>query len=127
MVHPKVLIVDDEQEILKAVGIRLKARGFQVISAMDGLQATALACNELPDVIILDIGIPAGNGHVVVQRLKENPKTSRIPIIFLTARTSESDYNQAFQGGVAKYITKPYIPSELMEAVEECILEPKTC
>jgi two-component system, OmpR family, alkaline phosphatase synthesis response regulator PhoP len=121
MSRAKVLVVDDEPEIVQAVGMRLRARGYEVLSATDGVQATAMAVNQTPDVIILDIGMPAGNGHIVAGRLKENPKTSGIPVIFLTARTSERDYHRAFKEGVRKYITKPYVPEELMEAVEQYV------
>jgi len=121
---PKVLVVDDEPEIVKAVGMRLRARGFEVLSAMDGVQATALACSALPDVIILDIGMPAGNGHIVASRLKENPKTASIPVIFLTARTSLRDYRHAVKEGVRKYITKPYDPEMLADAVEDLLPQP---
>jgi DNA-binding response OmpR family regulator len=122
MRKPKVLVVDDEPEILMAIGMRLRAKDYEVVTAMDGVYATALACEESPDVIILDIGMPAGNGHIVARRLKEDPRTSQIPIIFLTARTSESEYTRAFEEGVRKYITKPYIPAELLKAVDELIL-----
>jgi len=121
MKNPKVLVADDEPEIVKTLGIRLRARGYEVISAADGVQATAPACNQLPDVIILDIGMPAGNGHLVAERLQANPKTAGIPIILLTARTSVGDFKRAFRAGVKKYITKPFVPEELMESVAQYV------
>jgi DNA-binding response OmpR family regulator len=116
----KILVVDDEPEIVKTVSMRLKADGYQVVTAYDGMQATSVALREDPDVIILDIGMPAGDGHLVAKRLRESAQRA-IPIIFLTAHTSKSDYEKAFDEGVAKYITKPFRPEELLAAVEELI------
>jgi len=115
----KILIVDDEPEIVKAVSMRLNASGYETVIAMDGLQATSKAIKEQPDVIILDIGMPAGDGHTVVQRLKISVKTNCIPIVFLTARTSEEDRQKAYDQGVDKYITKPFDSDELIAAIDE--------
>jgi DNA-binding response OmpR family regulator len=120
MAKGKVLVVDDEPEIVKTVSMRLKANDYEVITAGDGVSATNAALSENPDVIILDIGMPAGDGHVVAERLRDTAK-SLIPIIFLTAHTSERDYLKAFNEGVAKYITKPFRPEELIAAVDELI------
>lgn len=118
MAKGKILVVDDEPEIVRSVGMRLRAAGYQVITAMDGVQATNVALREQPDLIILDIGMPAGDGHVVARRLRESIRTCAVPIIFLTARTAEEDFNQAWHMGAAKYITKPFDPSELMAAID---------
>ncbi len=117
----KILVVDDEPAIVKAVSMRLHANGYDVITAMDGLQATNTAIKEQPDVIILDIGMPAGSGHVVAERLKNSSKTCSIPIIYLTARTDEKDYSQAVELGISKYITKPFDPNELLMAVSNLL------
>lgn len=121
----KILIVDDEPEIVRAVSMRLKASGFEIISAMDGLQATTMAMKEQPDVIILDIGMPAGDGHTVVKRLRNSTATCNIPIIFLTARTSERDFQKALKQGVDKYITKPFDSEELIAAIDELLSKSK--
>ena len=115
----KVLVVDDEVDIVKTVTLRLKSRGYEVVAAMDGVQATNAAFREKPDVIILDIGMPAGDGHTVARRLSESPQTFDTPVIFLTARVNEKDYQKAVEEGVSKYITKPYKPEELLAAVDE--------
>ena len=113
----KILIVDDEPDIILTVGKRLRANGYEVISAMDGMQATRAAIQEQPDLIILDIGIPAGDGHVVMERLRESPKTWSIPIIFLTASTSEQDRQRAKNQGTVMYVTKPHDPDKLLTAI----------
>jgi DNA-binding response OmpR family regulator len=121
----KILVVDDEPEIVKTVSLRLKANGYTVVTACDGMQATSVALKESPDLIILDIGMPAGDGHLVAKRLRESAPRS-IPIIFLTAHTSKRDYEMAFDEGIAKYITKPFRPEELLAAVEELIERVRT-
>ncbi len=114
----RILVVDDEPEIVESLTLRLQAEGYQVSAASDGLGATRKAIAEQPELILLDIGMPAGNGHVVVERLRNIAETSRIPVIYLTARTSEADYHQARAGGVCKYITKPFDAEVLLAAVE---------
>jgi DNA-binding response OmpR family regulator len=114
----RILVVDDEPEIVKSLTLRLSSAGYEVCSAMDGLAATRKAIQEQPELIILDIGMPAGNGHVVVERLRNIGETSHIPIIYLTARSSEEDYRKAREGGVCKYITKPFDAEVLLAAVE---------
>ena len=117
----RILVVDDEPEIVSSLTLRLSAAGYEVHSAMDGLTATKKAIEEQPALILLDIGMPAGNGHVVVDRLRNICETSHIPIIFLTARSSEEDYRKARDGGVCKYITKPFDSEVLMAAIESQI------
>lgn len=115
----KILVVDDEPEIVRSLGIRLGAAGYQVSTASDGLSATRLAIEEQPDLILLDIGLPAGNGHVVVERLSNISATSNIPVIFLTACTAQEDFRRARAGGVCQYITKPFDADVLLAAVED--------
>ncbi|MBU8871738.1 MAG: response regulator [Gemmatimonadales bacterium] len=115
----RILVVDDEPDIVRGLTLRLSSEGYQVTSAMDGLGATKKAIEEQPELIIMDIGMPAGNGHVVVERLRNIGETCHIPIIYLTARTGEEDYRQAREGGVCKYITKPFDTEILLAAVED--------
>ncbi len=121
MSRGKILVVDDEPEIVRSLQLRLSAAGYEVHTAMDGLSATKKAIETQPELILLDIGMPAGNGHVVVERLRNIGETSHIPIIYLTARTSDEDYRKARDGGVCKYITKPFDSEVLMAAIESQI------
>ncbi len=118
MCKGRILVVDDEPEIVRSLTLRLSAEGYDVSSACDGIGATKMAIEQQPELILLDIGLPAGNGHVVVERLRNITETAHIPVIYLTARTSETDYHQARAGGVTKYITKPYDSEVLLAAVE---------
>ncbi len=121
MSKARILVVDDEPDIVRSVCMRLTAAGYETLSAMDSLQATNLAIKERPDLVILDIGMPAGGGHVVVERLRENANTFATPVIYLTARTTAADYQKAREGGVEKYLTKPFDSGELLAAVEEVL------
>jgi len=122
----KILVVDDEPEIVKSVSMRLSANGYETVVAMDGIQATSMAVKEQPDVIILDIGMPAGDGHTIVKRLRNSAKTNCIPIVFLTARTSDEDHQKAYDQGVDKYITKPFDSEELVAAIDELAIRCKS-
>ncbi len=117
----RILVVDDEPDIVRSLSIRLESMGYEVSSATDGLSATRKAIEEQPELIILDIGMPAGNGHVVVERLRNITETCHIPVIYLTACTADEDYRKAREGGVCKYITKPFDSEILVAAVEDQI------
>lgn len=117
----RVLIVDDEPEIIKALAMRLRWAGYEVISASDGLSATQTAIREQPDAIVLDIGLPAGDGHLVAHRLNENLKTMSIPVIYLTARDSAEDRKRASDLGAFDYITKPFRPERLLETLAKVL------
>ncbi len=117
----RILVVDDEPDIVRSLSIRLGAMGYDVSTAFDGLSATRQAIEEQPELIILDIGMPAGNGHAVVERLRNIDETSHIPVIYLTACTADEDFRKAREGGVCKYITKPFDSEILLSAVEDQI------
>jgi two-component system KDP operon response regulator KdpE len=121
MSQAKILVVDDEMEIVRAVTMRLRAAGYEVIAAHDGLMATQLAIREQPDLVILDIGMPCGDGHTVAQRLQNQMGTMSTPIIFLTARTAEADRKQAAEVRAAGYLTKPFKPEELLSTVSRAL------
>ena len=113
----KVLVVDDEPDIVRALALRLKTAGYDVVTAMDGAGALMAAVTEQPDLVLLDIGIPFGDGHVVAARLRSNPKTAHIPILFLSARNAPEDLGSARSSGAVGFITKPYDPEELLRRV----------
>jgi two-component system chemotaxis response regulator CheY len=120
----RILVVDDEPEIRQALGLRLSAAGYDVLSAGDGYQGTQLAITEQPDAIVLDIGLPAGDGHTVAERLRANPRTVGIPVIYLTARTSPADARKARESGAFGYLIKPYPPQVLLSMILKAVNEP---
>lgn len=103
----KILLVDDEPDILQALTMRLDAAGYEIITANNGYDAANLASKESPDLIICDIGMPEMNGHEVAKKIKESSATAHIPIIFLTARTELEEMKIAGEEKVDRYITKP--------------------
>jgi len=102
----KILVVDDEDELVGAVRLRLRCAGFVVLSAGDGRAAVDLAETEQPDLIVMDIGLPGENGHQVAQRLKSNPKTDNIPIVFFTARATAEEVDRSWKSGAAAFLPK---------------------
>lgn len=121
MKQSRILLVDDDADLLEAVRIRLSAYGFDVYTASDGVEAARSVHMYTPDVIVLDIGMPHGDGHWVARQIKNDPVTESIPIIFLTARSAMKDFQRAHDTGVEKFITKPFQPEELTLAVEELL------
>ncbi len=112
-----VLIVDDIPENLQLLGNVLLSQGLDVGFAVNGMQALEAVEYNKPDLILLDIMMPGMDGFEVCKRLKANPKTSDIPIIFLTAKTQTEDIVSAFDLGAVDYVTKPFNPSELVVRV----------
>lgn len=119
MAKRKVLVVDDEQDVAKALKVRLKANGYHVVLASDSIQAFTMANKERPDLIILDIMIPGGGGFIVAERLKQSQATHRIPIIFLTGIPGGEE--RAYKLGASGYVMKPYHPDELLETIHRAL------
>ena len=103
----KILIVDDEQDILDLLQFNLEAEGYDVLSAADGNDALEIARSEVPDLIILDIMLPGKDGWEVINGLKQHSQTQHIPVIFLTAKDSEIDETVGLELGAADYVVKP--------------------
>jgi DNA-binding response OmpR family regulator len=120
----KILIVDDERDIVKALKIRLQHNAYDVVVAFDGAQGIFMAHKEKPNLIILDIRMPAGDGFSVAEKLKQSSQTERIPIIFLTGSPERNAEGRAMELGARFYIKKPYDPEELLDAVRRA-MEPK--
>jgi len=114
----KILIVDDEKDIVKMLDYNLKKEGFRTISGSDGEDALDLANREHPDLILLDLMLPGIDGLEVCKNLKKEAKTAAIPIIMLTAKTQESDKVVGLELGADDYITKPFSPRELIARIK---------
>jgi len=117
----KVLIVEDERDIVKVLTIRLQSWGYDTVVAFDGAQGVFMAHKEKPSLIILDIRMPAGDGFSVAEKLKESSRTSRIPIIILTGSPEVKTEERALEVGARFYIKKPYDPEELLDAVKRAL------
>ena len=110
----RILIVDDEEDILKLLRYNLGKAGFDVISANDGPQAIETAGRELPDLVVLDIMLPNMDGTEVLKALKKNPLTEKIPVVMLTARGEEIDRVIGLELGADDYMIKPFSVKELL-------------
>jgi len=104
----KILIIDDEPDLVTMVTLRLEANGYQVIFACDGQEGLGKARNEKPDLIILDLMLPKIDGYKVCRLLKFDEKYKKIPVILFTARAQESDIKVGEDVGADAYLTKPF-------------------
>ncbi|MCX7749867.1 MAG: response regulator transcription factor [Clostridia bacterium] len=111
----KVMIVDDEKNIVDILKFNLKKEGFETVEAYDGEQAVEMALNEKPDLILLDVMLPKMDGFAVCQKLRQTVST---PILMLTAKEEEVDKVLGLELGADDYITKPFSPRELMARVK---------
>lgn len=117
MPTPKILIVDDDPDLRQALKLRLRANHYDTVHAVDGYSAIALAYKEHPNLIILDLGLPAGNGFVVLDRLQADDKLSTIPVIVLTARDAQSSEQRVLEAGAAAFFQKPADNTELLSVI----------
>jgi DNA-binding response OmpR family regulator len=116
-----LLVVDDDEDIVKSLGIRLKEQGFKVFAAQDAYQAVMMSHKRRPDLLILDIGMPAGSGFTVMQNLSISIHTQAIPVIILTALDDEETRDEAEDMGALRYFVKPYEFDKLLLAVNEIL------
>ncbi|MBN1178949.1 MAG: response regulator [Anaerolineae bacterium] len=114
----KILIVDDELDTLKLVGMFLQSKGYDIIAAKTGASALEKASGEAPDLIILDVMMPDMNGFEVCRRLRTQPKTASIPVMMLTAKSRITDRVVGFEAGADEYLSKPIRPAELLDRME---------
>ena len=119
----KILVVDDEPNILKLIASRLEANNYEVITALDGFYAIKKAHDENPDLIILDIRMPAGGGISVFDNLRANNSTMMIPVIFITAHPNEDIWREVMEKGAQGFITKPFNADDLLAKVKNVLKE----
>ncbi len=117
-----ILLVDDEPSILKTIAQRLKHEGYLVVTADSGEECLRLAEEHLPDLILLDIMMPKMKGRDACTRLKANPNTQHIPVIFLTALGLADHIKAGLDLGAEDYIIKPFDPDDLRTRVKLCLL-----
>ncbi len=116
-----ILVADDETHILHVVSLKLRNAGFIVITARDGQEALEMAQQEKPDLIITDYHMPQLSGLELCQRLKQDPATSGIPAIMLTARGYQLDPADTEQSGILRMLSKPFSPRQLLTTVNEVL------
>jgi DNA-binding response OmpR family regulator len=113
----KILVVDDDPYLRQALKLRLRANHYHTVHAVDGFSGLALAYKELPNLIILDLGLPAGDGFEVLSHLERDDKLSSIPVIVLTARDPQSSEQRSLAAGAVAFFQKPADNTELLEMI----------
>jgi DNA-binding response OmpR family regulator len=121
MAEKRILVVEDEKDLVEILSVRLEASGYKVIAAYDGQEGLDKAKKEKPDLIILDLMLPKVDGYKVCRLLKFDEKYKKIPIIMFTARAQESDRKLGEEVGADGYITKPFEPKALLDKIAELL------
>src|SRR5580658_11244654 len=121
MGNKKILIVDDDPDVRQGMHIRLKANHYDTFFAIDALSGITEARKHEPDLIILDLGLPAGDGFVVMERLKTVPALAEIPIIVVSGRDSRINRNRAMSAGAKAFLQKPVNNAELLAVIRHTL------
>ena len=113
----KIMVVDDDPDLRQGLSLRLRANQFETVNVSDGYSAIAMAQKERPHLIILDLGLPAGDGFVVLKNLQQHPALSTIPVIVLTARDPEANEKRTLESGAVAFFQKPADNEELLSVI----------
>jgi len=122
--NKKILIVDDDPDVRQGLHVRLKANHYDTFFAGDALSSMSEARKNEPDLIILDLGLPAGDGFVVMERLKSIPSLSMIPVIVVSARDVLANKERALKAGAKAFLQKPVDNAELLKVIRQALGEP---
>ena len=117
----KILVAEDERDIRELIGFTLGLADYEVVLAKDGLEAVEEAVAAQPDLILLDVRMPRMSGYEACRRLKENPMTREIPIVFLSAKGQEREIEEGLDSGALDYIVKPFAPNQLVDQVRNVL------
>ena len=118
MSQKHILIVEDEESLLKLESILLTSKGYRVTAVSDGTAALKSVAGDRPDLVLLDIMMPGIDGFEVCRRIKSDPLTASIPIVMLTAKKSTSDQTRGLEAGASAYVTKPFKSQKTAEVIE---------
>jgi len=124
MSKKKILIVEDDKDLVIALSKRLRANSYDTIYALDAVSAIQMAHKDKPDLIILDIGLPSGDGFSVKRKLDSSVHLSDIPIIMMTAQDDSTVFKRSFRAGVAAFFQKPIDDEQLLSIVKTVLGEP---
>ena len=123
---PKILIVDDENDVVEFIGRTLQAEGFDVVAAYDGIGALDLVGTESPDLVLLDIMMPMMSGYEVCEQIKGNPQTQHIPVICVSSAHTPDARAHSLRVGAATLVVKPFLPAELVAQIRRYIKKEET-
>ena len=124
MGNKKILIVEDDPDVRQGMYVRLKANGYEVFLAADAPSSMIEARKHEPDLVILDLGLPAGDGFLVMERLKTMPSRALIPIIVVSARDVRANQERAIKAGARAFLQKPVDNAELLAVIRQALGEP---
>jgi DNA-binding NarL/FixJ family response regulator len=113
----RILVVDDEARLLRAISVCLRAEGYEVVTARNGAEALVRVAEATPDLVISDIRMPGIDGYRLARHLRSSPRTESIPLIFLTAKDTREDRIAGLRTGVDAYLVKPFDPEELLAVI----------
>ena len=117
----RLLVVDDEPNLLVAVAACLRGDGYEVTTARSGREALIKLAETIPDLIVSDIRMPGMDGYTLARHVRSNARTSLVPIVFLTAKDETADRIEGFRNGVDAYLTKPFEPDELIAVIRNIL------
>jgi DNA-binding response OmpR family regulator len=115
----KILVVDDDEHILRSLSQYLELEDFDVISASSGPEALKLFAEHSPDLLVLDVMMPGMDGYQVLEAIRKNAQTAHVPVLMLTARDQHNDIVKGYQMGATSYLVKPFNLDELVDAIRE--------
>ena len=118
---PKILIAEDEQDILELIVFTLQFGGYEVIPTSNGEDALEMTRVEQPDLVLLDVRMPLMSGYQVCSNIKSDRGTQHIPVVFLSAKGQEAEIKTGFETGAIDYILKPFAPDHLLKRLEEIL------
>jgi len=118
MSRKRILIADDEEDLRMLLKYQLEERGYEVLTAYDGLDAISICESEKPDLLLLDLMMPVMSGYDVTRKLRENPATAGIPVVMLSAAGQGESIKEALQAGARDYLVKPVDTDKLVETME---------
>lgn len=122
---PRVLVVDDDPQVLKLLRVNFELEGYEVMSATNGEEALELVGRDSPDVVVCDVMMPGIDGLEVVRRLRAQPDTAGLPLVVVSAKAQRADVRAGLKLGADEYVTKPFDPAELIEIVQRLLEERK--
>ena len=119
----KVLIIEDDRDMRQALNLRLRSNNYDTVFASDAVMALSIAKQEQPDLILLDLGLPGGDGFMVLSRLKDMARLASIPVIVVSARDPQKNKERALAAGAHAYFQKPAENKDLMVAIQDALFQ----
>lgn len=121
----KILIAEDERDIRDLITFTLQFAGYEVVAGSNGEEAVALALQEIPDLILLDVRMPRMTGYEACAKIKEDPRTKDIPVIFLSAKGQDTEIQTGLDAGATEYLLKPFAPDQLTTRIQNFLAQRK--